>query len=178
MFNFNISQENLFLVSEKLIRISSLLVIAWIIKKAIKLILKRSIKNFGEVDANKKKEKRLNTINSLIKNTSSIVINMTVFLLILAELGFNILPLITGVGIFGLAIGMGAKDLASDLIAGFFILLENHLNIGDTIRASGVSGKVRKMSLRTITLRDSNGDQHIIPNSALKTITKIKVKKK
>jgi len=178
MLNLKLNQETIVLISEKLVRILSLLIIAWIIEKVIKFVLKRSVKNLSKLKTSKKKQKRLKTINSLIRNTSSVIINMTVFLLILAELGFNILPLITGVGILGLAIGMGAKDLASDLIAGFFILLENHFNVGDTIKAAGVSGKVKKMSLRTVILKDKNGNRHIIPNSALKTITKIRVKKK
>jgi len=69
---------------------------------------------------------------------------------------------------------MGAKDIAADLIAGIFILIENRFNVGDIIEVnSKYKGKVSKIDLRTITLKSDQGDLHIIPNSTITTLTKI-----
>ncbi|MCJ7827572.1 mechanosensitive ion channel family protein, partial [Patescibacteria group bacterium] len=71
-----------------------------------------------------------------------------------------------------LAIGFGAKNLVSDLIAGFFFILENQFNIGDTVEVGGNKGKVVRLTLRTLTLRDEEKKTYIIPNSNIKYIVK------
>ena len=170
-----LNPESITFLANKLARVTGLVLAGIIIKNIASFLIRRSTRKLTK---SKKRGQRVKTISDILINTATISINFAVFLLILTELGFNIIPLITGVGILGLAIGMGAKDLASDLIAGFFVLLENHFNVGDTIKASGVEGKVRKMSLRTVTLKDDSGRIHIVPNSLLKTVTKIKIDKK
>lgn len=158
----------IFSVSQLVLKIVAIVVGAIITKKVISIALTRwQAKQTG-------KSARLNTITNLLQNTANIVINFLFLLLILSALGFNIVPLITGAGVVGLAIGMGAKDLASDLIAGFFILLENRFNVGDKIQVASVEGKVTDISLRTITIKDEDGNIHIIPNSSISTIKKIK----
>jgi len=92
--------------------------------------------------------------------------------MILAELGVNIAPLVTGAGIIGLAIGFGAKSLAADFIAGFFIILENQFNVGDEIEINKNKGRVIKISLRTATLIDKDKKVYIVPNSSIKTVVK------
>lgn len=120
---------------------------------------------------------RIRTITSLLVNTTDFVISLLVIFLILAELGVDLTPFLTGAGILGLGVGLGMKDLAADMVAGFFLLLENQVNLGDWVKIGSSEGKVVKISLRTLVLRDSEGQEHIIPNSAVKTIIK-KIKKK
>jgi len=128
-----------------------------------------SIKKFANRD-----KPRIDTLITLLKESVKIVTNFIGLLLILTELGFNVVPLITSAGVVGLAIGMGAKDIAADLIAGIFILIENRFNVGDIIEVnSKYKGKVFKIDLRTITLKSVQGDLHIIPNSTITTLTKI-----
>jgi moderate conductance mechanosensitive channel len=74
-------------------------------------------------------------------------------------------------GIVGLAIGFGAQTLVKDFINGFFILLENQYDIGDTIRIAGVQGTVERMSLRMTALRDDDGTLHLVPNSAVQIVS-------
>ncbi len=81
--------------------------------------------------------------------------------------GINIEPLLASAGIAGLAIGFGAQTLVKDVINGFFILVENQFEVGDTIRAAGVSGTVEAITMRSTTLRDSDGTLHIVPNGAI-----------
>jgi moderate conductance mechanosensitive channel len=170
MVNLNffnqISPETLNLIIQKLAKISGIAAAALIAQK---------ISYFSINKLTKKDKPRLKTLVTLFKESAKILIDFIALLLILTELGFNILPLITSAGIFGLAVGMGAKNVASDLIAGIFIILENRFNIGEIIEInSKYKGKVTKIDLRTITLETEKGDLHILPNSTITSLTKIK----
>jgi len=73
-------------------------------------------------------------------------------------------------GIIGLAIGFGAQTLVKDAIAGLFLLLESHYDIGDRVKLSGVEGEVIALSLRRTTLWSDDGAVHTIPNGSI-TVT-------
>jgi small-conductance mechanosensitive channel len=85
----------------------------------------------------------------------------------------NIEPLLASAGIAGLAIGFGAQTLVKDVINGFFILVENQFEVGDTIRVAGVSGVVEEISMRSTTLRDSDGTLHLVPNGAIQIVSNL-----
>ncbi|MGZ4858575.1 MAG: mechanosensitive ion channel family protein [Candidatus Angelobacter sp.] len=83
----------------------------------------------------------------------------------------NIEPLLASAGIAGLAIGFGAQTLVKDVINGFFILIEDQFEVGDTIRAAGATGAVEEITMRRTTLRDSDGTLHIIPNGSIQIVS-------
>jgi moderate conductance mechanosensitive channel len=85
----------------------------------------------------------------------------------------NIEPLLASAGIAGLAIGFGAQALVKDMINGFFILLENQFQVGDTIRVAGVSGNVEEITMRRTTLRDNDGALHIVPNGSIQIVSNL-----
>ena len=162
------------LILQKLLKILLYLVAGWLANKTIALSVK-NLKLASEKLGPRTRpqhQARLKTLRSLIKNTARFVVNFTVFLMILTELGVNIAPLITGASIVGLAVGFGAKSLIADLIAGFFIILENQFNVGDHVKIGSSEGRVIRLSLRTTILKDNQGRYHIIPNSAIKAVVK------
>ena len=61
--------------------------------------------------------------------------------------------------------------MVRDFISGFFILLEDGIRTGDVVTLNGTSGKVERIELRTITLRDSSGVVHIFQNGKINTIS-------
>jgi hypothetical protein len=69
------------------------------------------------------------------------------------------------------AIGFGAQTLVKDVINGFFILAEDQFEVGDTIRAAGVSGTVEEITMRRTILRDSDGTLHIVPNGSFQIVS-------
>jgi small-conductance mechanosensitive channel len=87
--------------------------------------------------------------------------------LALSEVGYNIVPVITGLGIGGVAIGLGAQSLVKDTINGLFILGENQFGYGDWVTLAGVSGVVEDVNLRRTLIRDLDGTVYTIPNSAI-----------
>ena len=110
---------------------------------------------------------QVRTLAAVINSVGVFVVMFVSALMILGTLGLNLGPLLASAGIVGLAIGFGAQTLVKDVINGFFILLENQYDVGDTVRIAGVKGTVENMSLRHTTLRDEDGTIHIVPNSAI-----------
>ena len=116
-------------------------------------------------------EKRLNTLMGVLRKTTSIIIWSIFVMIFLGKFNINIAPILTGAGIVGLAVGFGAQELVRDFISGFFILLEDGIRTGDVVTLNGTSGKVERIELRTITLRDSSGVVHIFQNGKINTIS-------
>lgn len=117
---------------------------------------------------------RLTTIEYIMNSLVSVSIATLTLLVIASDLGFNITPLLTGAGIAGLAISFGAQSLIKDIISGIFLFIDNQINIGDTVKVDTTKGKVIDMQIRTLTLKDSEGNIVYIPNSEIKRITIIK----
>ena len=115
--------------------------------------------------------KRLTTLTGLIKATLSILIIAIAGFMILEEFGFNLAPLIASAGIVGLAIGFGAQALVKDIISGAFLLVENQFSEGDEVEISGKKGKVEKITLRTVRIRDKDGTLHTIPNGSITMVS-------
>jgi moderate conductance mechanosensitive channel len=114
---------------------------------------------------------RLRTFQPMLRTALFCVIVAVVGLTALSEIGVNVAPLLAGAGIVGIAIGFGSQKLVQDLITGLFLLLENTVQVGDFVSVSGLSGTVENVSIRTIRLRAGDGSVHIVPFSAVTTIT-------
>jgi small-conductance mechanosensitive channel len=114
--------------------------------------------------------KRARTITRLARNALSTIVVAAAFLMALRELNVDITPILTGAGILGLAVGFGAQTLVKDLIAGFFLTLENQIRIGDVAVINGTGGMVEKINLRTIVLRDFEGVVHVFPNGSIERL--------
>jgi len=114
---------------------------------------------------------QVRTVAGVLTSVGVFVISFVALLMVLGQLGLNLGPMLASAGIAGLAIGFGAQTLVHDFINGFFILLENQYDIGDTIRIAGVKGTVERMSLRNTVLRDEDGTVHIVPNSAIQIVS-------
>jgi small-conductance mechanosensitive channel len=114
---------------------------------------------------------RLRTIVPLLRNALFIVLVILIGLTALSELGVNIAPLLAGAGLFGVALGFGSQKLVQDFITGIFLLIENAMQVGDNVTAGGLSGTVENLSIRTLRLRAGDGSVHLIPFSAVSTVT-------
>ncbi|MFW5891592.1 MAG: mechanosensitive ion channel family protein, partial [bacterium] len=118
-----------------------------------------------------KNDKRKHTI---IKITSSIVnyaVKIIGLLILLSLWGINVLPALAGLGILGLVVGLGAQDLIKDIIAGFFIVFENHFDVGDLVEVDGFKGEVIDIGLKTTKIKNWKEDVKIFNNAAVqKTI--------
>ena len=114
--------------------------------------------------------KRGQTLSRLMRKALSVIVSTVAVLMIMRELEVDITPVLTGVGIGGLAVGFGAQTLVRDLISGFFLILEDQVRVGDVAVVNGQGGLVEEVNLRTIVLRDEEGSVHVFPNGEVKTL--------
>jgi moderate conductance mechanosensitive channel len=78
--------------------------------------------------------------------------------------------ILAGAGIVGLAVGLGAQSLVTDLVSGFFILFENQYLVGDIVQIGDAVGRVEGVGIRTTQIRDESGKLFIIPNGQIKNV--------
>src|SRR5205814_5669380 len=102
-------------------------------------------------------QRRATTLGGILTSMVAASVGFIAILMILRELAIDVVPILTGAGIAGLAIGFGAQNLVRDVISGFFVILEDQVRIGDLARINGVQGTVEQINLRTIILRDGEG---------------------
>lgn len=146
------------------------LIIAILVVKVIGLVISRlarkkydKLRTIGA--------KRLKTVLSVLKSFATVIIIFTWFLSALRIFGVNTSAIITTAGIGGIAISFGAKSLVEDIISGIFLMLEDSFAISDDITVAGKTGIVEKIGLRTTTIRDYNGELHVIPNGEIRVVT-------
>ena len=114
--------------------------------------------------------KRAQTLGRLIQNTLTVIVTIIAGLMMLRELGLEIGPALTATGIVGVALGFGAQTLIRDIIAGFFMIVEDQVRVGDSAVVNGQGGLVEQLNLRTIVLRDEQGTVHVFSNGEVKTL--------
>jgi len=88
----------------------------------------------------------------------------------LSSFGLDIAPLLATAGIAGIAIGFGAQKLVQDVITGLFMLFQNTIRVGDIVELGGIAGTVQRLTIRTIELRDLEGNLYTIPFSSVDTV--------
>jgi small-conductance mechanosensitive channel len=111
------------------------------------------------------------TLLPMVRKFIGTVLTVMVTLIILSSIGVNIGPLLAGAGVIGLAVGFGAQKLVSDVLSGFFYLLDDAFRVGEYVQAGGISGTVENITLRNVMLRHHRGMLQIVPYSDLGSIT-------
>jgi small-conductance mechanosensitive channel len=118
-------------------------------------------------------QRRASTLGGILTNLVTVTVWFVAILMVLRELTIDVLPILTGAGIAGLAIGFGAQNLVRDVISGFFLILEDQVRIGDIARINNVSGVVEQINLRTIVLRDAEGAVQVFPNGTVTSLANL-----
>lgn len=112
----------------------------------------------GEPVYRERRVARARTVGSVLKSVVSMILFTVLVLMLIAELGFSIAPLLTSAGIVGIALGFGAQTLVKDFLSGLFLILEDQYGVGDTINLGDPAvGTVEAVSLRVTRLRDASG---------------------
>ena len=117
---------------------------------------------------------RVSTISGVTKSVSTISCLVISILVGLSSIGINIVPLLAGAGLVGVAISLASQNLIKDAINGFLIILEDQYAIGDFINVGGTTeGLVENLNLRITQLRDAQGRLITIPNSEIKIVANL-----
>ncbi|KQL54799.1 mechanosensitive ion channel protein [Heyndrickxia shackletonii] len=114
---------------------------------------------------------RSKTLEILCENIFSYVLVFIFFATVLPMFGIKVTALLAGAGIVGLAVGFGAQGLVSDVVTGFFLLLERQVDVDDYITTGNFTGVVEQVGLRTTQLRSVDGTLHYIPNRLITSLS-------
>lgn len=111
------------------------------------------------------------TLQSLSENVFSYALIFILVATLFNIFGLSVASLIAGAGIVGLAIGFGAQGLVSDVVTGFFLLLEKQIDVNDYVTVGLVDGIVESVGLRTTQIRSFDGTLNYIPNRDITTVS-------
>ena len=110
---------------------------------------------------------RVSTVSQVLRNVAAIALIGLGALAILSAVGVDLIPLLAGAGIVGIAISFAAQGLIKDVINGFLIILEDQYAVGDMIMVGELRGLVENMNLRVTQIRNNEGQFITIPNSSI-----------
>ncbi|NLS08307.1 mechanosensitive ion channel family protein [Rhizobium sp. P32RR-XVIII] len=113
---------------------------------------------------------RMRTLLPIFRNGLAVFICVVTVLTILAGMGVQILPLIAGAGVVGVAIGFGSQTLVKDVLSGVLYLVDDAFRVGEYIQAGSYKGTVESFSLRSVRLRHHRGPVYTVPFGELGAI--------
>jgi small conductance mechanosensitive channel len=125
---------------------------------------------FGFYRQDRRIDSHIRTLVPLLHSVCQYVLYFGSAIVMLGTLGIQTAPILAGAGIVGLAVGLGAQGLVTDVVSGFFILFENQFLVGDYVQIGDASGTVEAVGIRLTQIRDGHGKLHIIPNGQVKGV--------
>jgi len=157
------------------INVAVIIVIGFVIVRAAHLAIEQFQYRLGDRRARGDLEwqRRAATLSGILGSLVTSIVAFFAILMLLRELSIDVVPILTGAGIAGLAIGFGAQNLVRDVISGFFLILEDQVRVGDLARINGVGGTVEEVNLRTIVLRDAEGAVQVFPNGTITALANL-----
>jgi small-conductance mechanosensitive channel len=160
-------------IIEKAIYIVFLILLFILLNRIGKLLIDRTYGNYSKKQA--LSPSRLKTLHTLINNAFQYTLFFFFLYSLLTIVGVPVGSLLAGAGIAGVAIGLGAQGFMNDIITGFFIILEQQMDVGDYVRLTslGIEGTVTSVGLRTTQMKALDGTIHFIPNRNITTISNL-----
>ena len=110
---------------------------------------------------------RAETMGSLLKSITSIVVFTIFGITAIAELGYPVGPLLASAGVVGVALGFGAQSLVKDFLSGIFMIFEDQYGVGDSVDLGEAGGTVEAVGLRVTRLRDVEGTVWYVRNGEI-----------
>ncbi len=124
-------------------------------------------------EASRRMELRVSTFSGVSKSIITGIWLGIGILLSLISLGIDIIPLLAGAGLIGVALSLASQSLIKDAINGFLVIVEDQYALGDVIAVGDVGGLVENLNLRITQLRDAEGRLITIPNSEIKVVANL-----
>lgn len=116
---------------------------------------------------------RVATMHTLTINAFSYTVIFFYLYAVLTVLGVPVGTLIAGAGVVGIALGLGAQGFVSDVVTGFFIILEGQFDVGDSVTLGAITGTVTAVGLRTTIVKSADGTVNFIPNRNISVVSNL-----
>lgn len=120
--------------------------------------LEKMMRSVGEENST-----RMQTILPILRNVFLIAFSILFILVVLSEFGIDIMPLLAGAGVLGIAIGFGAQTMVKDFLTGFIIILEDLIQVGDVASLGGKTGFIERITIRKVQMRALDGTVMTVP---------------
>ncbi len=160
-----------FLWSDALIRITIIILLTLGLLRIVHLLARRVQRRLAASEVDQQQVLRIRTLLQTARSGIDAVIILLAVFMILYALGINVVPLLAGASVAGLAVSLGAQTLIKDYIAGALILLDDLYRVGDSVEIGGVSGRVEHVTLRTTHLRKDGSDvMCVVPNGEVRVV--------
>ena len=158
----------------KCLTLLAIVVVSYVILR----IFERTLRRTGDLIIESKRKShqpaqaaRAQTVLGMIGQVGRVLITAVAMIVLLAELGVDVAPILAGAGVVGLAVGFGAQSLVKDFFSGLCLILENQVTIGDWATINGKSGFVEVLNFRITVLRDVDGTIHVFPNGSINELS-------
>ncbi|CAJ1228701.1 mechanosensitive ion channel family protein [Lactiplantibacillus xiangfangensis] len=162
-------QQIIINIGGKIIEIILFVLLFWVIDRLGKrLVHHLFLSNASTSDT---ANNRISTIFTLTLNIYHYIIMFFGIYAVLSVLGVPVGTLIASAGIFSVALGLGAQGFVSDIVTGFFILLEDQIDVGDSVKIETIEGTVTAIGLRTTQVTSPDGTLNFIPNRKILIIS-------
>ncbi|MGE0608786.1 MAG: mechanosensitive ion channel family protein [Pirellulales bacterium] len=137
---------------------------------AIELLQVLLAQLFGVGNSDRPADQKRQTLAPLVQSGCQYLLYFGAVVMMMDVWGQDTKWLLASAGILGLAVGLGAQNLVTDIVSGFFILFEGQFLVGDTVQVGGSKGVVEAIAVRHTQIRDEFGHLHIVPNGTIKQV--------
>lgn len=145
------------------------IIMTWFTVRVVAFILGR-IFVLGKRFKKNSPHHKMNTLHKVLRSLLNYLLWPACILIIISIWGVKIEAVLGGAGVMGLVLGFGLKDMMSDIIAGVFIIIEDHFNLGEVIEIDGFKGEVVEMGIKTTKIKSWDGKIKIVSNRVFKEL--------
>ena len=156
-------------ISSSLFGVCIVLLLAYLLWEIAKTTIDRRMEAEGKKGPDVPAS-RLQTLLPLFRMLILITIVVMATMSFLAALGVDILPLLAGASVVGVAIGFGSQTLVRDIVSGAFFLMDDAFRLGEYIEVGSDKGTVEKINVRSVFLRHHRGALNILPYGEIKRL--------
>ena len=156
-------------VASSLLGISLVLLLAYMLWEMARTAIDRRLAAEA-IQPTDSPSSRLRTLLPLLRVTLMITIAVMATLSVLAALGVDILPLLAGAGVVGVAVGFGSQTLVRDIVSGAFFLMDDAFRLGEYIEVGQAKGRIEKIGVRALFLRHHRGAINVLPYGEIKQL--------
>lgn len=159
------------------LRVLIIVLVALLLSYVVRKVVTRTIRGIQRAHErvayrvdHERVDQRRKTVTTVLTSTLVGLIWITAVITVLGEVGVNLGAFVATATIIGGALAFGAQTLVRDLIAGFFMIAEDQLGVGDVVDLGTAVGTVERVSLRVTRVRDDDGRVWYLPNGQISRV--------
>lgn len=158
--------------------VATIMVIFWIFiafltLKIVKFVVFKAKRLEKKIE--KKETKEQITVKRLLNNIVRGLFVFWIIIMILKELGIDIVPLLAGAGVMAFAVGFGAQEVIKDVISGMFLIIEKTITIGDQVLINNIKGVVTDVGVRRTKIVTWTNEVVTFNNGDIRTVTNFSI---